>query len=241
MANVLETIERLRSLARRAGTQAEAEAAAGAAERLIAKYQLDEVELTRSIADNGTAREEPIVPEQPLWQGKSTKVWLTMLANGLCTDHGCALIVSRRNWPVKSTVLKFAGTKADTDLVRYLFVWLSTEIDRLARREHGTAAINAFRVGAVVGVLTAMRSARKQEVVETSRQSSQMVLVERAELSMITLKDAIGAAGKRLKKGSGPSLHDSSAYARGHRAGSDMTSRHGLGAGSAMLALPPRR
>jgi len=236
MSNVLDTITRLKALARNAGTQAEAEAAANAAERLISKYQLDEVVLNGQLWGSGTAREELTEAEQPLWEGKSTKVWLTMLANGLCIDHGCALICQRVRG--ESVTFRFAGNKTDMELVRYLFAWLSVEIDRLARRERGAAAINAFRVGATVGVLRAMKGARQQEVAETSRQSAQMVLVDRAAQAMTYL---VAKAGGRVKKGSGPSLHDRSAYERGKTAGANMTTRHGLVAGHGHLALGPGR
>lgn len=228
MSNVSDTITRLRSLALNAGSQAEAEAAAAAAERLIAKYQLDEA----AISAGTSTVSEPVEVSAVLWSGKSTKVWLGMLAQGLCKEHGCAVVLSRIRG--KSATLKLAGTKSDTDLVRYLFAWLSTEIDRLARREHGIAAINAFRVGAVAGVLGAMQEARRIEVAHTARESAQMVLVTRGERALALLTEA---SGGRLRQGSGPSLHDRGAYERGKSAGSNMTARHGLTAGGGRLAL----
>jgi hypothetical protein len=230
---VLVKVARLRALAARAGTQAEAEAAAAAAERLIAQYQIDEARLD---AADPTRAEEPAEGEV-LWEGKSVKVWLNVLANGLCVDHGCAIIIERKTKGRKTlnTRLRFAGAPKDMELVRYLFAWLHLEIDRLARREHGIAAINAFRVGAAQGVLAAMRAARTAEIFEQKVATGvAMVLVERSDRSLAFLKARIGG---KFKQGSGPSLHNADAYARGMKAGQGMSARHGLTAGSGRLAL----
>jgi hypothetical protein len=232
--HLVDLVAQLRSLAARASTQAEAEAAFAAAERIVARYQIDEARIDQVDAAHA---EEPIEAEEPLWTGKSTKVWLNMLANGLCNDHGCSLVIHRRTLgrQTMSTVFRFAGTPKDLELVRYLFAWLHVEIDRLARREHGIAAINAFRVGAVVGVLRAMREARQVEVKQhIDGDSVAMVLVERSERSFLVLKEKIRG---KLGKSSGPSLHNADAFNRGTKAGEGMSSKHGLAAGSGHLAL----
>ena len=232
---ILTKVARLRALAANAGTQAEAEAAAAAAERIIALYQIDEACL--DMADP-TRAEEP-AEGSALWEGSSVKVWLNMLADGLCRDHGCAILIEKKVQGRKtlSTRLRFAGTPNDMELVRYMFAWLSLEIDRLARREHGRAAINAFRVGAVQGVLGAMRAARKTVIEQkTDATSVAMMLVERSDRSKAFIKNKIGGKFKLM---SGPSLHDADAYGRGVSVGEGMVQRHGLTAGSVRLALGP--
>lgn len=163
-----------------------------------------------------TRAEEP-AEGKALWEGKSVKVWLNMLANGLCRDHGCAILIEKKVQGRKtlSTCLRFAGTHKDMELVRYLFSWLNLEIDRLARREHGRAGINAFRVGTVQRRPGRDAGRAKKTVIEQKSDGSNvaMVLMERSDRSKAFLRDKIGVDLK-FRQMSGPSLHNTAAYGR---------------------------
>jgi hypothetical protein len=237
MEAVIAKITKLRALAANAGTQAEAEAAAAAAERIIAQHQIDEAVLI--MAD--PAREEALDEGAPLWEGTAVKVWLHMLAGGLARAHGCAVVMSKESLGRKTlkSQLRIAGAPKDVELVRYMFAWLSVDIDRLSRKEHGIAAINAFRVGAVAGVLNAMAAAQRTEIAaRTERSSVAIMLVDRHDRSMAIFRSK---ANGKIRQGSGPSLHDAGAFDRGRKAGESMSNRHGLTAGEGRLALTSGR
>lgn len=225
LQKVMQKVAHLRALAARAGTQAEAETAAAQAETLIAKYQLDEATIETS-----TTREEHVSEEDPIWSGTRSDRWRGSLCAGLCKDHGCAAIASKRDGKV---IYRIAGRPSDIAIVRYLFAWLSSEIERLSKREDGRSAQNGFRVGAVVGVLQAMRASRAQEVKAAPQgTSAAMVIVSHAEESLDYLKGVMGGKFRNV-----PTRRvDSGSFERGKAAGANLAPRQALG-GRVMPAL----
>lgn len=226
---LLQKVAKLRALAARAATQAEAEAAAAQAEAIIAKYQIDEASV------EVTTEPEAIVHEDAAHTAKG-QVWLGMLMHNIARMHGCSSVSVRG---AKGTTYKLAGKRADLAIVQYLVAWLRVEIERLADCEHGRSAKNAFRVGAVTGVIVAMQ---RQRVVENTNAgaagaSCAMVLVSRADLAEARLKSAIGG---KFRNGPGASIGDSGAYERGRRAGENLSAKpamSGGGGGSAHRML----
>jgi hypothetical protein len=218
----LDKVTKLRALGDRATTQAEREACYAQAEAIIAKYQIDVAQIDASAGVMSESPERD--PDGRLWSAKkgtrSRPTWLGQLANGIAQIHGCAVI-----WCGAS--LELAGRKSDLTIVRYLFAWLRVEIDRLAQSEEGRAAMNAFRLGAVAGVLRVMRASQRQESATASggTQSFAMVLSSRSDIA----KECFG------KVYAGRSAHGSQdrsgAFGRGKVAGENLSPRPGLTAG----------
>jgi hypothetical protein len=70
---------------------------------------------------------------------------------------------------VQQRTLQIAGRPSDVTNVRYLFAWLTAEIDRLARKSgQGRAWLNSFRLGAALGAVKAMEAARQQVRAEST-------------------------------------------------------------------------
>jgi len=225
LQKVMQKVAHLRALAAKAGTQAEAETAAAQAEAMIAKYQLDEATIETS-----TTCEERVGEDEPLWSGGRSEQWRGALCAGLCKDHGCAAVAEKQG---NRTVYRIAGRPSDLAIVRYLFAWLSSEIDRLSKHEDGRSAQNGFRVGAVIGVLQAMRASRAEEVKAAPQgASAAMVIVSHADESLAYLKQAIGG---RFRAAASRSV-DSGAFERGKAAGANLAPRQAL-SGRTVLAL----
>lgn len=219
LASVLGKIAKLRALAAGTTTQAEAEAAAGQAAALIAKYQIDEAQIEMP----DTARtEEVVAADRPFYfeRGRNEK-WRSYLATGLAELHGCALVHASMLGMIR---YRIAGRPSDVEIVRYLFAWLHVEIARLSEREHGRAAKNAFRLGATLGVLRAMTQTRRAEMGATPKgKTVALATVDRVQVSL----DAL-TGGKKLRTASRPTVSDGDALRRGVAAGSGLTLKPAL-------------
>ncbi len=238
LKSVLDKIAKLRALAAGAGTPAEAEAAAAQAAALIAKYQIDEAQVEMA---GGQAPEE-VGEGDVLWQQQGTDdKWRSMLASGLARDHGCAVtVMTRSRFSKARTVLyRIAGRPSDVAIVRYLFAWLHHEIARLSERERGRAAKNAFRLGAVVGVIDAMKKAREQTQAANAAhgQTVALAVVDRATASMDYFKAQAAAAGRKVYTARAPVVADGGAFENGIAAGENLAPRPGLTAADARPML----
>lgn len=223
LQKVMQKVVQLRALAARAGTQAEAETAAAQAESLIAKYQIDEA----SIVSSDVA--EPIEQHDPLWSGKLNETWRGSLCAGLSKDHGCAVVACKDK---QTTVYHIAGRRSDVEIVRYMFVWLTVEIERLAQREKGRADKTAFRCGAVTGVLRAMRATRAEEVkAAPAGAGAAIVLSNRSDESMSILQKSLGGRFGSSRT----SRVAADAFQRGLSAGAGISNRSALTSGSTRL------
>ena len=123
---------------------------------------------------------------------------------------------------------------SDVVIVRYMFAWLTYEIDRLAQSERGKRARHAFRVGAVSGFMSAMREAQRRTDADRSAESKSVaiVLADRTELSKVLfMKDGTRFVSRRTY------TTDAGAYGRGQEAGRNLSPRSGLNGGTTMPML----
>jgi hypothetical protein len=228
LQSVLGKITKLRALAARATTQAEAEAAAAQAAALIAKYQIDEAQ----IETPDTARtEEVTAADHPFYLGRGrNKKWRSYLATGLAELHGCALVHASMLGMVR---YRIAGRPSDVEIVRYLFAWLHVEIARLSERERGRAAKNAFRLGATLGVLRAMTQTRRGEMNATPKGATvALATIDRVQVSLDALMN-----GKKPRTASQPTVSDGDALRRGVAAGVNLTPKPAIATGDGTLLL----
>lgn len=228
LKSVLDKIAKLRALAARATTQAEAEAAAAQAASLIAKYQIDEAQIE---TPDAARTEEVAAEDEPLYrEEKRNQKWRSVLASALAELHGCGVVYAS---VVGLTRYRIAGRPSDVAIVRYLFAWLHVEIARLSEKEHGKAAKNAFRIGAVFGVLRAMAQARRaEEAAAPAGATVALAMVDRAELSHAAL-----AGNRKPRTGTAPQASDRDALIRGFRAGGAIAPKPALAATDGTLLL----
>jgi hypothetical protein len=177
--DLIAKIQKLRRLSTSNNVH-EAAAAAAAADKLIQEHGLEEAQLQA----DGESGERPSEDEQPFgdWHGR-TPQWQLRLAIGLLRHYDCA---SYRNntWSSGRTTLHVIGRPSDVASARYMYLWLSLEVERLAQGERGNGRsyINSFRHGAVQGVLNAMyvskRDARHAAETENKVSSTALVLID---------------------------------------------------------------
>jgi Protein of unknown function (DUF2786) len=177
MGTIETVIEKVKKLRRLAGSsnEHEAAAAAAAADRLIQEHALVEAQLEA----DGASGERPSEDPEPIasWHG-TVPQWQARLAVKLAKHYGCALYGQRIRGS-RTTTEHIVGRPSDIAAVRYMYTWLALEIEGLAQKHRGNGRtwLNAFRHGAVVGVLAAMTESRRAAQVGAS--TAAIVLVDR--------------------------------------------------------------
>src|SRR6267142_2866099 len=163
---VMRKLAALLRLAARPGTAGEAAAAAGRAQALMDRWELTRAEIE---LDGGRALEpdEGMMdfgnrPEGELGRFKKVSGWHLLLGAAIARQNGCFAYRSVR----KDTVtLELVGRPSQVEAVRYLYAYLSVEIDRLARDEGlGMTATwrTEFKLGAVTEVEDILRKRRDE-------------------------------------------------------------------------------
>jgi len=199
MTPVVETCRRLLKLKQRAGTPAEAQAAAVALARLLDKHRL-------SLVDIEAGADSPIEScvvdmDNPLYAwGKRVAPWKRNLAIVLCDHWGVAQWerYARYTNGDRRVRLCLCGRPSDVALVREFFAYLVGEALQLSVpfcKGRGRAYATSWLRGFVRGLydqLAASRAELKQEAAAEGKQGAAMVLwVGRAEESAEALRAAV--------------------------------------------------
>lgn len=224
---IIEKVRKLRALAANAGTLAEAEAAAAQAEAIIARYRLEEAQLG---IDDASRVEAVGVDDTPLWVGgERVPNWLGWLSSALAKHYGCLAFTDVTTGPGGTTKsFKIVGRPSDVQVVRYMFTWLSAEIDRLSYGERGRSAMNAFRLGAVDGICSTLTAAQKEVESAPEAAGAAMVLASRADEAQAY---AYRVFRLRERKGGVSYYDETGAFARGRAAGEGLHLGDALGGG----------
>lgn len=164
-AKIVDRIRKLLALSR-SSNEHEAAAAAARAAELMAAHQLEAATL---------AEDEPPPPVEAHeieTRGQAVS-WRGALASGVAYSFGCRMFWRpRREGGKLSVQLMVVGRSGDVDGVRYMYLYLSREVDRLANRawngrheharqlESARSWKNAFRLGAAVIIARRLREAR---------------------------------------------------------------------------------
>ena len=184
---------------------------------------------TESVGDDGT----------PLDTMARSDAWKSGLRAVLSKHYGCFTILNSSGLRNESERYRvhIIGRPSDVAIVRYMYAWLTSEIDRLATTESGRRAKNSFRHGAVRAIRDQLdRSRTVAETQHASGGKAALVLASRhqeAERWAVASHGKIGAA-----KGHSTTV-DASAFVRGRQAGANIH----LGASLPMAnarALPER-
>lgn len=180
-SHAIETARKLLRLRDRAGTPAEAQAAAHALARLLDRHRIAVAELEAG----GSQPAEPFVADKgrPLYEYRRVTVWRRDLGLVLCEHFGVACWVRARQRPghARECAMHLCGRPSDIELVRGLYTWLGAEIVRLGEcycSRRGVRFRSSWQRGFVAGVEQQLRSAREQAKAESS---FAMVLYSRGE------------------------------------------------------------
>ncbi len=183
-AAIMDKLERVKRLQERAGTPAEAEAAAAALIKLLTKHNLTAAEF-----DHRAERSPQDDYVQRLFDLGGRTSWQRDLLDHIAQNNFCrAVHVLGRD---KSYLV---GEPRNIQVVRDLYTYLRREVDRLADRAWEEARSSSpawisprewkrsYRTGVVDGIGTVMAEAKRAAAAEVEH-GSQIVLVKDAELT----------------------------------------------------------
>lgn len=172
---ILARVRKLLDVAEHANTPAgEADAAAQAAERLIAKYAIDVALLEAASVTRSTPEVRTIVVDAPYASAK------TVLISAVAEAHGARAITHSGNSPVR---LSLVGFHHDLQLIDLLYTSLLLQATTSLRRQAitGRAFRRAFLIGFAFEVGRRLRATRDEAVASTATTSTALVLRDRAD------------------------------------------------------------
>jgi len=240
MSDIVDKVAKLFRLANNeSASPAEAANAAAAAQELMLKHKLDEADVN---AREGKV-DSPVdwFKDAPIYQAGRLLVWRGRLADGVAVACMCRSLVCHgfdaKGRPVAKVTL--VGKREDAEVVRYLYVYLSRQIDRLAKayvrgldlstwpkaEKSRVARIyaNNFRLGAVQQVLLRLME-KKRNVAQTSAKPGAMVLMRTYEEEVERMTDSHSTGTVK----SVPTYYAPEARAAGMKAGQHVPIADGL-------------
>lgn len=234
MTQILDKIRHLRSLSTSNNVH-EAAAAAAAANVLIAKHRISEEEIN---AADASKKEDPSESPVFLYETGRVTMWKQNLAMMLARHYGCALWDNATTGDNgrKVTRLQIVGIKSDTDIVHYMFSWLTNEIERLSKiygRGKGHVFAQSYCDGAVAGIreqLTASAQAIKAQAAQDGQSAAIVRLDNRVQESLTTLYKL--HTNLRTTRVVSYRRKDVSAFDQGVRSGRNIQLSKGLGGGA---------
>lgn len=250
---ILDKIRKLMKLAENNINLNEASAAFSQAQSLLTRHRLTmaEVENTRDIIPE----DERIVESgRPLYSGERVIHWKSYLSDKIAKYNGCKMYV-RTIYVCKACESRFVpgnhiclkcqkyvghkkqcnylvvGRPGDIEIVEYMFVSISRQIEMLCKRAmeegkgSGKTYANNFKYGCSETVITRLR-----EVYENVRKeyegSAAMVLVDRKDEEVLMwVNENLG----KLKQLKSASRNDKSALEQGREAGHQVSLNKGIG------------
>lgn len=173
MEDILQTIKRLRALATSSNPN-EAAAAAGVANKLILRHQINEIHLADDTAPEST--EQMFDDPEPFYVSSRVTTWKMELATLLAQHYGCALWndkVYRSADKTRGTSrYRLIGRERDVQVVKFMFSWFTSEIAKLCDIECRGAGLNyrdSYCKGAVKGIGSLLAYTREKMISEARR------------------------------------------------------------------------
>jgi hypothetical protein len=170
----------------------EAAAAAGMAEKIMRKYQLDHAEILMVELRKG----EAMATADSVANAKTNKTaakevppWASFVAVAVGRFNHCGARIARTDDDRKEACVRFFGYEADVQLCKWMFDYLVATINRLAEEYkwtedyelNGRSVLTSYRRGVASGIIAAihkLEEARKAE--QTSTGTSLMVVKQNA-------------------------------------------------------------
>lgn len=228
LEEVMDRVAKLLRLAR-SDNPHEAASAAAKAQEILARYSIDQA----TIDLDGDSDEPPeaiadFSDTDPLDAAKHNFArWRLMLASLLCEANGAMGTVISTTAGKRLGVI---GRPSDVGKVRYMYAWLTQEIDRMAAiagKSLGRTWTNNYRLGAVEGIGEQLRAANRKAA-ESARaeatSSAALIRVDKAIAHVEERAKEVDAwvqqnRGNFAKRNWSRSTYDTSARAEGFQAG----------------------
>jgi len=246
---VIDKIAKLLNLAEGKGATAnEAAVAAAKAQELMDRHRLD-----RATIDAGSGPDSEQVgfsKGDPLEKMGRAVSWKLFLGGDLAAIHSCRLVVTPVGKTLKGRVeLILIGRPSDTQVVSYLYTYLTREIERLTKfalvsmrgyfisRSDAVEWGRSFRLGAVAEVLDRLIEAQKRVHDQAKQDGAQC----RALVLLDDHKKAVADFAKRFVRGRvyrhDMPRQDHHGHLAGRRAGRNIALQDGLSEGKTEAQL----
>ena len=163
----------------------EAALAAQRAQEILDRYEISQFMLDGTIADENIQDFSHTGEYLEQCKGKQLQTWKSYLSAVVATANGCKTFV-RWEWDIKKdknvATLHLVGRVSDAQKVRYLYAFLTNEVNRLTERDgrkKGKSWRNNFRLGVVDTVKKALREGQQKLATDlrTENRGSVMALV----------------------------------------------------------------
>jgi hypothetical protein len=159
--------------------------------------------ITEELLDTSPEDTEAIgEADQPLYSAGRIPLWRRTLARTIAALNGCH-VLTRAQWSnadgkrsnYRNNIVVF-GRPSDTATVRYLFDYLTTEIERLRKRHIGKGRTwaESFRAGAIDQIKAKMRRAQ-QEARDDARAKAR-----RESVALVKIDEALARIDERHRQ-----------------------------------------
>lgn len=214
----------------------EAAAAAARAQVIMSKYQIQEAMLEEK------AEEEEIKTwNDPLERTKRLSIWKSYLGATISKNNGVFMFIRKSN-------LILVGRATNVQTVRYLYSFLTREIDRLTKRDcagAGRKYSNNFRLGCIDTIAKRLKEEKEKMIQELKTAEQTETGLMRLNNALIKIEqessavEAFARSRFSLRKGAQSSFSpNQDARQAGQRAGNEinLSSRGGIGAATKFIS-----
>lgn len=165
----------------------EAALAMARAQELIDRHKLENLSLDY---DTENPPEDIVnFTQDPLEQGTTLSTWKHRLATGLAKNNQCKAYSN-------GSKLILLGRPSDVTTVRYLYAWMTREIDRLAEENCkgcGRSFWNNFRIGAVESVRDRLAAQQEATIATVKAEAG-------STLALVRVNNAIAKLDQRMNE-----------------------------------------
>jgi hypothetical protein len=250
---IIDKVRKLLELSK-SGNVNEASSAAARAQELMSKYNIEEA----ALAVESGEEDGPIeVEDLHVFESAKLQNWRGILSQAISRANGCSTYSSMCAIPVNNkferrACTKIVGPRAAADLVRYMYAYICSEVERLAKeigktQSTGRSWHHSFKLGAAIEIAgrisQSARDERTRAVQQAQSSGTALVRVNSALARLDERREAVAARCKEIGLRAGGSVRssNSAAYEAGRAAGAGIAIGRGkhaaLGAG-ASKSLP---
>lgn len=230
LTDVIAKVQKLLSLSKNNSNAAEAATAAGIANRLIDEHRLSVADLEME----SPTKEAVVQDENHIYESGRITAWRASLVHVLTQHYGVAFYNDTTYSETNRKVSRYrmVGRKSDMEVVRYFYVWLGAECERLSALEakgQGRVYVASYQDGFVSGIAEQLRLSRESLKAEST--STSMVIIDaRGDESRAGMYSIV--PGLRKSKRSSSCQRDAGAFGQGKARGQSMHLGSAIGGGS---------
>jgi len=235
LTEIIAKVQKLLSLSKNNSNAAEAATAAGIANRLIDEHRL-------SVADlelESSTKEAVVQDDNHLYESGRITAWRASLVRVLTSHYGVAYYNDTTHSETGRQVSRYrmVGRKSDMEVVRYFYVWLGAECERLSALEakgKGRVYVASYQLGFVSGVSEQLMLSREQAK-QTATSTSIVMIDSRGDEARTGMYNIV--PGLRKSKGSSSRQHDVGAFGEGKARGQSVHLGNAMGSGGSSKTL----